>query len=55
MRLTDRGRQLTDAAIEARLTAANGQMEALSLEERHAVSAGLRKVLLEVGTAANGA
>lgn len=51
VRLTERGRALTDAAIEARLTAANGQLEALSLEERRAVSAGLRKVFLEVGPA----
>ena len=50
VRLTERGRQLTDAAIEARLTAANEQLEALSLEERRAVSAGLRKVFLEIGS-----
>lgn len=46
VRLTDRGRQLTDAAIEARLAAANEQLEALSVPERKAVSEGLRKVFL---------
>ncbi len=55
VRLTERGRRLTDAAIEARLTAANTQLEALSLEERRAVSSGLRKVFLEVGPVENGA
>lgn len=55
VRLTERGRQLTDAAIEARLTAANGQLEALSVAERRVVSEGLRKVFLSVGPDAAGA
>jgi DNA-binding MarR family transcriptional regulator len=55
VRLTDPGRQLTDAAIEARLTAANGQLEALSVAERRAVSEGLRKVFLSVGPDVTGA
>jgi DNA-binding MarR family transcriptional regulator len=48
VRLTERGRQLTDAAIEARLNAANEQLEVLSAQERRAVSDGLRKVFLAV-------
>ena len=52
VRLTDRGRQLTDAAIEARLTAANEQLVALGVSERHAVSDGLRKLFLSVGNGA---
>ena len=46
--LTDAGRSLTDAAIEARLTAAHQQLGVLSLDERQAVSAGLRKVFLDI-------
>jgi DNA-binding MarR family transcriptional regulator len=49
VRLTDRGRQLTDEAIEARLTAADAQLAALSGTERRAASAALRKVLLVAG------
>jgi DNA-binding MarR family transcriptional regulator len=52
VRLTGHGRELTDAAIEARLTAANEQLEVLSVAERRAVSDGLRKVFLAVGSAA---
>lgn len=48
VRLTDKGRALTDAAIEARLTAANAQLTVLSPAERRAVSEGLRKVFLAV-------
>jgi DNA-binding MarR family transcriptional regulator len=48
VRLTERGRSLTDAAIEARLTAANEQLVALGVGERHAVSDGLRKLFLSV-------
>lgn len=47
VRLTSRGRELTDAAIEARLQSANRQLEALSPAERHAMSAGLRRLFLE--------
>lgn len=46
VRLTMNGRNLTDAAIEARLTAANEQLKVLSPQERRAVSDGLRKVFL---------
>ncbi len=49
VRLTEYGQQLTDQAIEARLTAADTQLEALSGTERHAASAVLRKVLLGAG------
>jgi DNA-binding MarR family transcriptional regulator len=48
VRLTDAGRRLTDAAIEARLTAANGQLEMLSAQERRAVSDSLRKIFVAV-------
>jgi DNA-binding MarR family transcriptional regulator len=51
VRLTGRGRELTDAAIEARFTAANEQLQVLSPAERRAVSDGLRKVLMAVGPA----
>jgi DNA-binding MarR family transcriptional regulator len=50
VRLTIAGRQLTDDAIEARLTAANEQLEVLSVQERRAVSDGLRKVFAAVET-----
>lgn len=49
VRLTDAGRRLTDAAIEARLAAANGQLAMLSAQERRAVSDSLRKVFVAVG------
>ncbi len=52
VRLTSRGRELTDAAIEARLQSANRQLEALSPAERHAMSAGLRRLFLEAVPAA---
>ncbi len=52
VRLTSRGRELTDAAIEARLQSANRQLEALSPAERHAMSAGLRRLFLEAAPAA---
>lgn len=52
--LTDAGRRLTDAAIEARLTAANAQLAVLSVAERHAVAEGLRKVFLAVGDQGDG-
>lgn len=54
VRLTSRGRDLIDAAIEARLTAASAQLQVLSMAERRAVSDGLRKVLLAVGRSENG-
>lgn len=47
--LTEKGRSLTDAAIEARLNAANEQLKVLSGEERRAVAEGLKKVFLAVG------
>jgi DNA-binding MarR family transcriptional regulator len=50
VQLTEHGQRLTDAAIEARLTAANAQLEALSTQERRAVSDGLRKVFVAVGS-----
>jgi len=46
--LTQAGQQLTDQAIEARLKAANGQLAALSSDERRAISEGLRKLLLQL-------
>jgi DNA-binding MarR family transcriptional regulator len=52
--LTDKGRRLTDAAIEARLNAANEQLQVLSGTERRAVADGLKKVFLAV-TPGNGA
>jgi DNA-binding MarR family transcriptional regulator len=52
--LTDAGRGLTDAAIEARLTAANEQLAVLSAPERRAVADGLKKVFLSVGAAGQG-
>ena len=48
VRLTPVGRRLTDDAIEARLAAANEQLEVLSVQERRAVSDGLRKVFTAV-------
>jgi DNA-binding MarR family transcriptional regulator len=48
VQLTEAGWRLTDAAIEARLTAANEQLEALTVQERRAVSDGLRKVFVTV-------
>lgn len=54
VRLTEQGRALTDAAIEARLNAANGQLEALSVEERRAMSAGLRKLFLDAAPVTSG-
>jgi DNA-binding MarR family transcriptional regulator len=48
VRLTGSGRRLTDDAIEARLSAANDQLEVLSVQERRAVSDGMRKVFLAV-------
>jgi len=53
VRLTERGRQLAEQAIEARLTAADAQIEALSGTERHAASAALRKVLLRAAVSDN--
>jgi len=52
VRLTERGRQLIDQAIEARLTAADSQLGALSGTERRTASAVLRKVLLAAGDGA---
>lgn len=49
--LTEEGRRLTDAAIEARFTAANAQLSVLSVSEGHAVAEGLRKVFLSIGAA----
>ncbi|MCC7488378.1 MAG: MarR family transcriptional regulator [Gammaproteobacteria bacterium] len=49
VRLTERGHQLIDQAIGARLTAADSQLGALSGQERRAASAALRKVLLAAG------
>lgn len=48
VRLTDAGRRLTDQAIEARLSAANDQLQMLTVQERRAVSDGLRKVFVAV-------
>lgn len=49
VRLTERGRRLTDAAIEARLAASDRQLARLAPAERRAVTDGLRKVLLDTG------
>ncbi|NUQ13226.1 MAG: MarR family transcriptional regulator, partial [Gemmatimonadaceae bacterium] len=46
--LTDKGQRLTDAAIEARLRAADRQLGALTPAERSTVADGLRKVFLAV-------
>jgi DNA-binding MarR family transcriptional regulator len=54
VRLTTRGRELTDAALEARFNAANEQLQILSAAERRAVSDGLRKVLMAVGPSEDG-
>ncbi|MCC7259019.1 MAG: MarR family transcriptional regulator [Gammaproteobacteria bacterium] len=54
VQLTGRGRELTDAAIEARLRAADRQLEALSIGERRAVSASLRRLFLEAAPGAEG-
>ena len=51
VRLTDNGRRLTDESIEARLAAANEQLSVLNVQERRAVSDGLRKVFSAVETA----
>ncbi len=53
--LTDKGRRLTDAAIEARLHAANEQLSTLSAAERRTVADGLKKVFLAVAGRENGA
>ncbi len=53
--LTDKGRKLTDAAIEARLHAANEQLRALSAAERRTVADGLKKVFLAVARRESGA
>jgi DNA-binding MarR family transcriptional regulator len=44
--LTHVGRQLVDEAIEARLGVANDQLSGLTLQERNAISQGLRKINL---------
>lgn len=46
--LTDKGRRLTDAAIEARLHAAREQLRALTPAECRAMADSLRKVLVEL-------
>lgn len=53
--LTDKGHRLTDAAIEARLHAANEQLKALSATERRLVADGLKKVFLAIAPRENGA
>jgi DNA-binding MarR family transcriptional regulator len=55
VRLTERGRRLTDAAIEARLAASDEELAPLTPVERRAASDALRKVFLRTGTAAAGA
>ena len=53
--LTEKGRRLTDAAIEARLHAANAQLDALTPGERRAVAEGLKKLFLAITPRENGA
>lgn len=54
VRLTDRGRLLTDAAIGARLAASGHQLAGLSEPERRALSGALRKLLLATAAAGPG-
>ena len=46
VRLTTAGRELADKAIEARLSAADSQLDHLSKAERTTLASGLRKLLL---------
>lgn len=48
VRLTPRGRNVIDAAIHARFMAAESSVQGLDFEERLAVEAGLRKLLLSL-------
>lgn len=52
--LSDQGQKLVDAAIEARLTAAQQQLRSLSENECHVVADALRKVLLAMPPGADG-
>jgi DNA-binding MarR family transcriptional regulator len=52
--LSDKGRSLTDAAIEARLSAAQAQLRALDPGERQSMADSLRKLLLAVTAADEG-
>jgi DNA-binding MarR family transcriptional regulator len=48
VQLTHRGREVIDAAIHARFMAAETSVRGLDSEERLAVEAGLRKLLLSL-------
>jgi DNA-binding MarR family transcriptional regulator len=52
VRLTIRGRKVVDAALQARLTAADRSLQTLSARERNQMESSLRKLLLVLG--ANG-